>query len=177
MVGHWLVFFTEGPPGWWRWMTRPGFRHVCAMGFDAKRGVWIVVNPERAGLDVICIRDDEEADRYLDHLMRQAGPHVLRVATKRERTVSPAVVSCVGVVKALLGIRCRALAPYALYRHLLATGAEPVENSLVQPAAGRTGTDVVGDPAGRPVDRGSASSRGGTCAEQAPGRAAGATAA
>src|SRR5687768_14761501 len=96
------------------------------MGYDAERELWMVVNPDRTGMDVAAVRG-EEADRCLDLLAGQAS-HILRVPVRRDqRSISPAVFSCVGAIKALLGIRCGALGPRALFRHLLATGAEPVE--------------------------------------------------
>lgn len=92
-------------------LLKPGFRHVfCAV---RDRDHWCVVDGAE-GLPVLYVgHGDDLAVWY-----REQGYTVLEVP-RRERTRAPFVVaSCVGMVKAIVGIRSLAQTPWGLYRHL-----------------------------------------------------------
>lgn len=120
----WLVFFGEAAgPHWWSRFLRPGFRHVSAACWHVEERRWVYFNPSRRGL---VIELYGEGEFPLGSLMR-GSTATLRFASRFDRRSAPAVFHCVGAIKALLGIRSRAFRPYALFRDLLARGAETVD--------------------------------------------------
>lgn len=122
----WLVFFGDAQETlWWVRGLRPGFRHVSAAAYYADQERWVYVNPTRLGLIVEVWRPDEFGAR-LGQLAAESAA-IVRMPSRADLPCLPGAAWCVGVVKALLGIRSCALAPLGLYRHLLANGAEPVE--------------------------------------------------
>lgn len=122
----WLVFFSDGEsPAWWHRFLRPGFRHVIAVAWFGEQKRWVYFNPSWKGAVLELYRQDEFDIRF-GHLMRTSSA-VLRVRSGFDRNGMPAAAYCVGAIKALLGLHCRALLPHGLYRHLLANGAEIVE--------------------------------------------------
>lgn len=122
----WLIFFRNPDRSpWWARFLRPGFRHVSAAAFYAREGVWVEFDPTRRGT-AIRLYSQEEFGGRLEHLISTSAA-VLRVRSELDRRAVPMGCFCVGQIKALLGIRSRALLPATLCRHLLARGAEIVE--------------------------------------------------
>lgn len=142
----WLVFFTNTND--WTWWTRflaPGFRHVSAAAWYDAEQRWVYVDPTRRGL-VIELWTEDEFGRRLGQLIRDSSV-ILRIPSAAERGSMPLISAwCVGTVKALLGVKTRALLPRQLYSHLLALGAEIVEKpsgksaQAPEPAPGRPGS-------------------------------------
>lgn len=149
----WLVFFSDTDGAWW-WTRffRPGFRHVCAASWFAGTERWVYFNPTRAGTVIDVLTDAEFGPRF-QQLVNDSSA-ILSVRSAFARGSTPAACFCVGSIKALLGLRSRALSPLQLFRHLLATGAEtisrPSEDALVIRQQHPTSS------AGRPVDHGGA---------------------
>lgn len=116
---YWLVFTEAGSSHWWnRWLA-PGFRHVFALRWTP-RG-WIHFDPamDFARLDFV------DAPVYArPQELAPPGSRLLRVETRiqLERMRAPWVVgpvTCVELIKALLGIRSFWLwTPRQLYRRL-----------------------------------------------------------
>lgn len=131
----WLVFFGEGTePAWWARFFAPGYRHVRAAAYFGEAGRWVLFDPTRRGTVVEVLTESE----FEPWLARWLGSSVLvlRVTSRFDRGSTPATWHCVGAIKALLGVRSRALSPRGLAAYLLAHGAEvvaPVEPALVQP--------------------------------------------
>lgn len=123
---QWLVFFGEadGSP-WWGHFLRPGFRHVAACAWFADQERWVYYNPTRRGTVILVYRDEEFGGRFQQLVDDSAL--VLRVVARQSRTATPFGWWCTGAVKALLGVKARALGPHALARHLLRNGAEIVD--------------------------------------------------
>lgn len=126
----WLVFFgeAEGAPWWGRFLA-PGFRHVVACAWFAEQERWVYYNPTRRGTVVLIYRDDEFGPR-LSQLIADSSV-VLRVASNHQRGTTPLGWWCVGAIKALLGVRGRALSPRSLCRYLQRNGATIISNSPV----------------------------------------------
>jgi hypothetical protein len=140
----WQVFFSDPQAsGFWRWFTRPGFRHVAAAAYYADQDRWVFVQPARHRLEVMVLRP-EEATRFLGELIERATV-VLQVEGREDRRFMPAMFGCVGALQALLGISGPCVAPYGLYRHLLANGAKVIASK--EPAR-----ELSEAPAGRPGD-------------------------
>jgi hypothetical protein len=150
---EWLIFFSEcRSTAWWARVFRPGWRHVAAAAYFAGAERWLYFDPVAPGLHVD-VDDGEAFHARYEHLMRTSTA-VLRFASQHERGAMPATFFCVGAIKALVGIRSRALSPRALYRDLLARGAEivkaPDEAPIVEPVRGRLRPDFPARPgAGR----------------------------
>ena len=110
----WLVFFGSGHLApWWAWVLRRGFRHVCAASWFADQERWVFVNPCRTGTVIEVMRSDEFGPRFSQLMTDSAA--VLRMPARAGRRATPRSFHCVGAMKALLGIRSRALLPYGLY--------------------------------------------------------------
>lgn len=160
MVRAWLIFFGEGPPGWWRFTTRPGFRHVAAAGCDADRRLWIFYDPSLSATTIDAIPYGPEAEAHLAGYLVNAR-HMLRMEARDDRRLAPPMFACVAAIKALLGVRCRSVTPRGLYRDLIGLGAEIVEvpsgrivrrgegaASAASPARGPGGCEAAPRPAG-----------------------------
>lgn len=118
----WLVFFTEaeGAP-WWSRFLAPGFRHVVAAAWFDDQQRWVLIDPTRRGTVVLIYRQDQFGGRFQQ--LMESSSVVLRVSSTLSRSATPFGWWCTGAIKALLGIRCRALSPRGLCRHLLRNGA------------------------------------------------------
>lgn len=141
----WLVFFGQcRATAWWARVFRPGWRHVAAAAYFPSADRWLYVDPVAPGLSIEIATPDDFHARYQD--LMTCSTAVLRFASQHERGAMPATFYCVGAIKAVLGIRSRALSPRALYDDLVARGAEirkaPGEVPIVQPAP-ETGAAVI----------------------------------
>lgn len=91
-------------------LLKRGFRHVfCAV---RDRDHWCVVDGA-SGLPVLYVGHGELAEWYRDQ-----GYTVVEVAERRRVRTPLVAATCVGVVKAVVGIRSRAVTPWGLFRHL-----------------------------------------------------------
>jgi hypothetical protein len=120
------VFFSDSDrPHWWSPLFRPGFRHIRAAAWYESAQRWVYFDPCGRGTHIEVATDAEFGARF-EHLIRTSAA-ILRVRSEFARGGTPAAAFCVGQVKALLGVKSRALSPFGLYRHLVAHGAEVVE--------------------------------------------------
>lgn len=122
----WLVFFSDakGAP-WWTWFLPKGYSHVTACAWFADQERWVYFNPTRRGTVILLYREDEFGGRFTQLLNDSSC--VLRVRSTLRRRTTPFGWWCTGSIKALLGVRSRALSPFQLSRHLLRHGAEAVD--------------------------------------------------
>lgn len=121
----WLVFFSDPAEGaWWSPLLRRGYRHVSAAAWYDRERRWVYFDPTRRGLSIELWRAKDFDGRLGEIALRSAL--ILRVRGRFERGAMPPTFWCVGAVKALLGVRSRALLPATFARHLLANGAEIV---------------------------------------------------
>ena len=153
MVREWLIFFGPAVPPI-SWITRKGFGHVFAVGYDPVVDRWIVYDPTRRGtLITVCI-ESEAFHQHLGLLAKTCEPHILRFAPRSDRRLSPLLFSCTAAIKALLGVRSCALWPRGLYRHLRAQGAEIVEVPKIEADSGVPLSEDSIAAAGGPVSQG-----------------------
>lgn len=126
MVRAWHVFFckTAGPFGI---LARGGFGHVMAAGYDPEHKLWIFFNPTRTGTLIEALPEGPACAALYCYWCEISNPRILRVVARTDRFMVPPMFSCVAAIKALLGVRCRALLPRGLYRDLVAKGAEVLE--------------------------------------------------
>lgn len=126
----WLVFFGE-PQGcpWWGRLFRPGFRHVRAAAWFDQTSRWMLFDPTMRGVHIEIDTDEAFAGRWAELYANSTA--ILRFRSEHSRGALPPVFWCVGAVKALLGVRSRALSPFRFYRDLLSVGAEVVRPPCV----------------------------------------------
>lgn len=118
------VFVDRAAVPWLR-PLRPGFRH-CFGAVRQQDGVWIVCDPLKHRLEIAAVRPDDELD--LVRRWHEAGHRICvgrAIAPPRTRAPVPGPLTCVAVVKRLLGVRAPGvLTPYQLHRHLLSRPAD-----------------------------------------------------
>lgn len=110
-----VVCFHDHGDGYLSRLLKPGFRHVFILVDDGT--YWIAIDG-RAGLPVVRV----EAARVFDiaEHYRAQGMTVVeatQAATAPSRLFAPC--NCVGLVAGILGLSCRAITPWQIYRHLM----------------------------------------------------------
>jgi len=91
-------------------------RHVWCALRDEDRGVWVSVNWHQ-GVPIVQVETGSDFD--LAAYYEEQGYEVIRVERGTEPSYSPVVLNnCVGYVKVVMAIKCWAVTPYGLYRHL-----------------------------------------------------------
>ena len=127
----WIVVFQDhydGDNRFWDFLTKPGFRHCYAMCMTEFG--WLVVDPLSSWLEIHVIKEGE-GDMVAQAKSDPNSCGVLVQRTmKREYLPRYLPMTCVGVVKSLLGLKSRAFTPYGLYKNL-------VESEYVKPIWGR----------------------------------------
>lgn len=112
-----LVVFSDQTDLWWLKCLRRGFRHcfvVLRLGDK-----WVAIDPMAHVLEVSLPDLPDAFD--LAAWFRRSGLSVVetRVRPPVRRTYPPLYLSCVEVVKRILGLRCPfVITPAQLYRHL-----------------------------------------------------------
>ena len=115
-VAHWVLVFEKrrDTVRWWHRFVNPEFNHVYAI-LD-NEDCCVVVNPLIWGIAVRVERAPiEDVVAYYGN-----GCRVLSAVVdyRGVEAVTRGPFSCVGTVKALLGLKCRAVTPEGLYRFL-----------------------------------------------------------
>jgi hypothetical protein len=126
MVRAWHLFFGPAAAPWSH-ILRGAFGHVAAAGYDAEHKLWIFFNPSARSLMIRALPEGPECAAIYGEWVAACRPHILRIVPQQARRLFPPCFSCVGAIKALCGIRSRALLPGALYRDLVAQGAEQLK--------------------------------------------------
>lgn len=101
-VEWWLLYTDTHRKHWWNRWLKPGFRHVQALRRDGR--VWVAFEPHTEFLDVHIIRSDETPWDILPHATVQRVV-VLREEGRMRSKFHLGPITCVEMVKALLGIR------------------------------------------------------------------------
>lgn len=146
---RWTVVFHVKRASWWVELLAFGrFKHVSAFAYVPLMRAWLVYDVQQAGTSLTVIPDCDSAITLLDKLY---GDCVMLSVRRQEPCGNAFRLGfwCVPAIKHLLGVRCGALRPDALYRHLRRNGAELIDNGDAGPAAERhrSGTRVAA-PAG-----------------------------
>lgn len=112
-----LVVFTNSERSPLRWALKDGFHHCfCVVSVS---GLWLEINSQRG---MVTLRYLTNADDVFDlgAFYREQGMNVVETTQKTDPVRSPLIArNCVGMVKAVLGVRSWAVTPYQLYKHLL----------------------------------------------------------
>ena len=116
---NWYLIFTEVKrQRWWDRLLKPGFNHVYAMRWDGFN--WLIVNPRSdfLSVEVSTICDHNLRDLAIGEATATVGV-LCEIPKGRLRSrFFAGPVTCVEVVKSLLGIRAWFLfTPWQLYNY------------------------------------------------------------
>lgn len=122
-----LVVFVDRSTVPWLRPLRPGFRH-CFAALQQDEGLWLVCDPLKDRIELAAL--EVAARTGLAAAYLAAGHRICRGRTRVLPTAGrmplPPPLTCVGVVKRLLGVRAPGvITPWQLYRHLTAVLPEP----------------------------------------------------
>lgn len=151
---RWHIFFCDDDAGWWRLITRKGFRHVEAAAYFADQDRWVFVLPSREHFRIEVRRPEESGPIYTAMMLRAHA--ILAFNGRKDRTHVPVGPSCVGMIKALTGIKSRALWPHGLYADLLRQGAEVIDVPILsaRTPSGRSGSSETAGAGGGACEAG-----------------------
>lgn len=129
-----LVVFCDPDDARWQWALKPGFRHVfCVI---AGGDYWITVDA-RTAQSVIEVTSGTVYDLAAHY--RAEGLTVVEWDGKQRPWRSPfATANCVGLTKAILGVRAWwAQTPYQLWKHLSKESRHAVHPARIRKSQGR----------------------------------------
>lgn len=110
-----LVVFHDNSDHPLSWMLEPGFRHVSVVVDDGY--CWVLIDPHKGVpvIQVLGLNAIDIAARY-----RDVGAAVVETETRETKQQFPfALANCVGVVKAVIGLRAPMVwTPHQLYKRL-----------------------------------------------------------
>lgn len=133
---EWFVVFHRTSVGWFFSALACGeFKHVSAMGYCAGFKAWIVYDVGWSGTTVRLVAHNAEGIRALGKWTD--GCDLVKIARTGAVPHHSARMGlyCVSSIKHLLGLRCVAITPLGLYRHLLRNGGVLISGGA-EPAAG-----------------------------------------
>lgn len=128
-----LVFARDAASRWASAIALGRHKHVRAYAYVPFLHVWIFFDPAFAGTSIV-VASNAEAEWLISSWSINAD--LVSVIAPPTKNLPPALLGfCVPQIKRLLGIRCGALRPSALYRHVMAHGGKPFEAVHGQPPA------------------------------------------
>lgn len=122
-----LVVFVDQTDGPWLRFLKPGFRH-CFAAVRQAEGLWLICDPLKHRIETLAV--EPARDLALAEAWLAMGHRVVlgwtRPTAPPRRPPLPAPLTCVAVVKRLLGLWCPAVVtPRQLHRHLLGHADAP----------------------------------------------------
>ncbi len=103
---------------WLAWTLKPGFRHVWAVVPDVDGDAWVGISLGLTGLELTNLERLSYDIRA--HYERMGDVVIALPYTPQDRVMLPFIAnSCVGLTKAVLGIRHWAWTPHQLHQHLM----------------------------------------------------------
>jgi hypothetical protein len=117
--------FDRAASSWWASLIACGrHKHVRAYAYVPFLHVWVFFDPAFSGTR-ITLAAAAEAERMIASWIVNAD--LVAVTVSRETMGPPLFGFCVPAIKRLIGLRCVAVRPSALYRHCLNNGGKPFE--------------------------------------------------
>ena len=98
-------------------LLKQGYRHVWCAVLDERQHSWVGHDLRLAGYftTVLC-----EPDYPIQQFLRDQGSEVISITKRNLRPRGPILLNnCVGLTKAVCGIRSRAVTPWQLRQHLI----------------------------------------------------------
>lgn len=118
-----LAFARTAASPWVRWLVWGRYKHVRAYGYVPFLHVWLFYDATFTGIEVIVAADGEAARAQIAGWID--GCDLVRMPRRPHANASPVLAMCgwcVPAIKRLIGLRCGALRPDALYEHCLRNG-------------------------------------------------------
>ncbi len=140
-----LVFSRVAFTRWAGWLAFGRYKHVRAYAYVPFLHVWIFYDVHLRGVDLFVAADGQPALNVIRVWTQNAD--LLIVPRETSPQVSVTFGFCVPAMKRLLGIRCGALRPDALYRHCIRNGCATI--SATGDAAGLCATARAEQVAGQ----------------------------
>jgi hypothetical protein len=131
---EWFVVFNEKSASRLLGLITLGrFKHVSAFGYCPGVKVWLLYDVQLSATRLMLM--DKAAV-----MAWSSGCTVVRIVPPRQRMgwSSRAGFTCVNAVKHLIGLRCVAITPTSLYRHILRNGGIVISGSKHADAASRS---------------------------------------
>lgn len=132
----WVVIFRPTSENWLIRNLMPGrFKHVAACCHIAPFNLWVTYDVGLSGTKITVIPDGEQVATILAPWL-DGCTLVLMTKAPKARTRLPLFGWCAPSIARLIGLRCGALRPDALYRQCLRNGGTIVDGASA-PAANR----------------------------------------
>lgn len=121
---QWTVVFGTTSTSRWVSMAAMGhFKHVWAFTYLAGMRAWLVYDVHFAGTRILILPGDTTSARIIAEMALDSRMVAMPVRSARGLFWPPRIgFWCVPAIKHLLGLRCGALRPDALFRHCLRNG-------------------------------------------------------
>lgn len=125
----WVVVFNRTAATWWAgWLAFGQYKHVRAYAYVPFLHVWVFVDPNLMGIDVLIAADGAPARAMISAWIDNAD--LVKVRAQRDgRRRFPLFGWCVPVIARLTGVPSGALRADAFFRDCLRYGGEPFEAS------------------------------------------------
>lgn len=131
-----VVFHRKAASRFFSLIAFGEFKHVSTFAYCPGFKVWLIYDVQWSGTRISLIADNEQGrlavGRWID------GCEVVKVTRNWKSTGlhSRLGLYCVSAVKHLIGLRCVAATPSALYRHILRSGGMPLATRPATAASG-----------------------------------------
>ena len=123
----WLVFHEKSSLPWLWWLGR--FKHVSAFTYVGGFRMWEVYDVQNHRTRILRFAYDEWVRRGYPEWTRDAVVVKFHVKpAERTRIASRFFFFCGPAIKHLVGLRCLALRPDAIYRQVIRAGGQPIVN-------------------------------------------------
>lgn len=124
----WNLVFARQARSWQQNLLVIGkYKHVRAYAYVPFLHVWVFFDPHLRGTSIVLAAAGEPAQRMIAAWIENGD--VVRMPRQCNRMSWPFLGFCVPAIKRLMGLRCGALRPDALYRHCLRHGGAPFEEA------------------------------------------------
>lgn len=118
---RWTVVFHRQSKHWFfRLIAMGHFKHVSALAWIPELSQWWVYEVSFRRTSLKALVDGESAHAIIAGLVK--GNAIVTIDVKDEIALPRLGLLCTTAISHLVGVRCAALRPDALYRHLIAKG-------------------------------------------------------
>jgi hypothetical protein len=132
-----VVFHPEAKSRWLSLLACGHFKHVSAFAYCPGFKAWLIYDAQWCGLRLMLFPHGDVAKAAIAAHTKNCVILKMTRANQSMGLSSRLGLYCVSTVKHLLVVRCRAIRPDTLYRHLLKIGAVRVDEGVNSANPGR----------------------------------------
>lgn len=123
---HWIVVFDRrAGRNWISRLTLGKYKHVRAYGYVPFLHVWLFFDPNFSGIELLVAANGDAANMLASAWTNDCDVIVMPRSPHENRSATLALAGwCVPQIKRLLGLRCVAVTPDALFRRCLQHGGQ-----------------------------------------------------